>query len=122
MENLKLCDSDYRFMLIVWEYAPVNSGELVRLRAEKLGWKKSTTYTQIKKMCAKGYIDNTQATVNVRIPKEKVQSEESAYFVERTFDGSLPAFLTAFLGGRTISESDAEKIKRMVDAHVGKEE
>lgn len=99
-----------------------NSGELVRLCAEKLGWKKSTTYTQIKKMCAKGYIDNTQATVNVRIPKEKVQSEESAYFVERTFDGSLPAFLTAFLGGRTISESDAEKIKRMVDAHVGKEE
>ena len=122
MESLKLCDSDYRFMLIVWEYAPVNSGELVRLCAEKLGWKKSTTYTQIKKMCAKGYIDNTQATVNVRIPKEKVQSEESAYFVERTFDGSIPAFLTAFLGGRTISESDAEKIKRMVDAHVGKEE
>lgn len=119
MENLKLCDSDYRFMLIVWEYAPVNSGELVRLCSEKLGWKKSTTYTQIKKMCDKGYIENTQALVKVLIPKEKVQADESAYFVERTFDGSLPAFLTAFLGGKTLSETEARKIKKMIDDHVG---
>lgn len=118
MEYLKLCDSDYRFMLIVWETAPVNSGELVRLCNEKLGWKKSTTYTQIKKMCDKGYIENVQATIHVLIPKEKVQAEESDYFVERTFDGSLPAFLTAFLGGKTISEREAEKIKRMIDEHV----
>ncbi len=94
MENLKLCDSDYRFMLVVWEAAPVNSGELVRLCQEQLGWKKSTTYTQIKKMCEKGYI-------------------------ERTFDGSLPAFLTAFLGGKTITEHEAEKIKKMIDEHIG---
>lgn len=118
METMKLCDSDYRFMLIVWDYAPVNSGELVRLCAEKLGWKKSTTYTQIKKMCEKGYIENNQAVVNVLIPKEKVQADESAYFVERTFDGSLPRFLTAFLGGRTISEADARKIKKMIDEHT----
>ena len=118
MENIKLCDSDYRFMLIVWESAPINSGELVRLCNKKLGWKKSTTYTQIKKMCDKGYIENTQAMVNVLIPKEKVQADESAYFVERTFDGSLPEFLTAFLGGRTISEAEAEKIKKMIDEHV----
>ncbi len=119
MENLKLCDSDYRFMQIVWEYAPVNSGELVRLCNERLGWKKSTTYTQIKKMCDKGYIENTQATVRVLIPKERVQADESAYFVERTFDGSLPGFLTAFLGGKTISEKEAERIKKMIDEHVG---
>lgn len=118
MENLKLCDSDYRFMQIVWEYAPVNSGELVRLCGEKLGWKKSTTYTQIKKMCNKGYIENTQAVVNVLIPKEKVQTDESIYFVERTFDGSLPEFLTAFFGGKTISEKDAEKIRKMIDDYV----
>ncbi|MDE6619045.1 MAG: BlaI/MecI/CopY family transcriptional regulator [Lachnospiraceae bacterium] len=118
MENLKLCDSDYRFMQIVWEYAPVNSGELVRLCSEKLGWKKSTTYTQIKKMCDKGYIENTQAIVRVLIPKERVQADESAYFVERTFDGSLPGFLTAFLGGKKISEKEAEKIKKMIDEHV----
>lgn len=119
MENLKLCDSDYRFMLVVWEAAPVNSGELVWLCQEQLGWKKSTTYTQIKKMCEKGYIENTQAVVRVLIPKERVQADESAYFVERTFDGSLPAFLTAFLGGKTITEHEAEKIKKMIDEHIG---
>ena len=111
MEYLKLCDSDYRFMLIVWEAAPVNSGELVRLCNEKLGWKKSTTYTQIKKMCDKGYIENVQATIHVLIPKEKVQAEESDYFVERTFDGSLPAFLTAFLGGKR-SEERSMRLKK----------
>lgn len=118
MENLKLCDSDYRFMLVVWEAAPVNSGELVRLCQEQLGWKKSTTYTQIKKMCDKGYIENTQAVVKVLIPKERVQADESVYFVERTFDGSLPAFLTAFLGGKTITEKEADKIKKMIDEHI----
>lgn len=118
MENLKLCDSDYRFMLVVWEVAPVNSGELVRLCQEQLGWKKSTTYTQIKKMCEKGYIENIQAIVRVLIPKERVQADESDYFVERTFDGALPAFLTAFLGGKTITEKEADKIKRMIDEHV----
>lgn len=118
MEFLKLCDSDYRFMQIVWEAAPVNSGELVRLCSERLGWKKSTTYTQIKKMCDKWYIENVQATVRVLVPREQVQADESAYFVERTFDGSLPEFLTAFLGGKTISEKEAERIKRMIDEHV----
>ena len=118
MEFLKLCDSDYRFMQIVWEAAPVNSGELVRLCSERLDWKKSTTYTQIKKMCDKGYIENVQATVRVLVPREQVQADESAYFVERTFDGSLPEFLTAFLGGKTISEKEAERIKRMIDEHV----
>ena len=116
-ENLKLCDSDYRFMLIVWENAPVKSGELVGLCKEKLGWKKSTTYTVIKKLCEKGYIQNEDAVVSVLISKEKVQAEESEYFVERTFEGSLPGFLAAFLGGRTLSDEEAEKLKRMIDEH-----
>ena len=117
MEYLKLCDSDYRFMLIVWENAPVNSGELVKLCNQELGWKKSTTYTTIRKLCEKGYIQNENAVVSVIIPKEQVQADETAYFVERTFGGSLPQFLTAFLGGKTISEKEAEKIKEMIDAH-----
>ena len=70
-------------------------------------------------MCEKGYIENTQAVVRVLIPKERVQADESEYFVERTFDGSLPAFLTAFLGGKTITEHEAEKIKKMIDEHIG---
>lgn len=120
MESLKLCDSDYRFMMIVWEAAPVNSGELVKLCSEKLGWKKSTTYTAIKKLSEKGYLKNENAIVSVLIEKEAVQAEETEYFVERTFSGSLPQFLTAFLGGKTISEKEAERIKKMIDEHKEK--
>ena len=75
MEYIKLCDSDYRFMCVVWEHAPVNSGELVKLCQEQLGWKKSTTYTVVRKMCEKGYIANEDATVSVLIPKEQVQAK-----------------------------------------------
>lgn len=119
MEYLKICDSDYRFMLIVWEYAPINSGELVKLCNQILGWKKSTTYTTIRKMCEKGYIMNENATVSVLIEKNRVQADESEYFVERTFGGSLPQFLTAFLQGKKISEKEAEKIKALIDEHRG---
>lgn len=117
MEYLKLCDSDYRFMSVVWEHAPVGSGELVKLCGEMLGWKKSTTYTTIKKLSEKGYIQNENAVVTVRIPKERVLRDESNYFVERTFGGSLPGFLTAFLGGKKISGEEAEKIKEIIDSY-----
>lgn len=76
MEYLKLCDSDYRFMQVVWQEAPINSGELVKLCEERLGWKKSTTYTTIRKLCQKGYIQNEHAIVSVLIPQERVQSGE----------------------------------------------
>ena len=118
MEQLKLCDSDYRFMSIVWDYAPIPSGKLVKLCNEILGWKKSTTYTTIKKMSEKGYIKNENAVVTVLISKERVQRDESDYFVERTFGGSLPNFLTAFLGGKKISaEEEAQKIKDIIDRY-----
>ncbi len=119
MDYLKLCDSDYRFMLVVWEHAPVNSGDLVKLCNEILGWKKSTTYTTIRKMCQKGYIKNEDAMVSVLIEKNQVQADESEYFVERTFGGSLPQFLTAFLGGKKISDEEAKKIMDLIDEHRG---
>ena len=117
MDYAKLCDSDYRFMCVVWDNAPINSGELVKLCQEKLGWKKSTTYTVVRKLCEKGSIANEDATVSVLIPKEQVQADESQYFVERTFDGSLPSFITAFLGGKKISNEDAKMLKKMIDEH-----
>ena len=117
MEYYKLCDSDYRFMMVVWEYEPVNSGELVRICAQELGWKKSTTYTEIKKLCEKGYLTTENAVVRALIPREKVQADESEYFVERTFGGSLPQFVAAFLGGKKISEKEAEYLKKLIDEH-----
>ena len=115
--NLKLCDSEYRFMLLVWETEPVRSGDLVKISHDRLGWKKSTTYTVIKKLAERVFLKNEDTIVSSLVPKEKCQAVESDYFVERTFEGSLPGFIAAFLGGKTISEKEAEEIKRMIDEH-----
>ena len=117
MDDLKLCESDYRFMTVVWDCAPVGSGELVKLCLERLGWKKSTTYTVLKKMCEKGFAHNENTVVSSLIPRDKVQAFASEHFVEHTFDGSLPGFLASFLGNRTISEQEAAELKRLIDAH-----
>ena len=114
---MTLCDSDYRFMTIVWDNAPIGSGELAKLCNDILGWKKSTTYTQIKKLCQKGYIKNENAVVYVLIDKEKVLTSQSDEFVEKTFNGSLPMFLTAFLEGKKLSEKEAEKLKGLIDSY-----
>lgn len=119
MNHLKLCESDYRFMLVVWEHEPLTSGLLVALCSEKLGWKKPTTYTVLRKMCEKGLLKNENTVVSAIVSKEQVQAFESACFVERAFEGSLPQFLTSFLGGKTISKKEADELKRLIDAHKG---
>lgn len=117
MEDLRLCESDYRFMLVVWENEPVGSGQLVTLCAEQLGWKKSTTYTVLRKLCSRGLLRNEDTVVSALVAKEEVQAYESEYFLDRTFAGSLPKFLTAFLGGKTVSPEEAEQLKRLIDLH-----
>ena len=117
MEHLKLCESDYRFMTVIWENEPLASGTLVELCAQKLGWKKSTTYTTLKKLCEKGFAQNENTEVSALIPRGQVRAYESERFVERTFDGSLPSFLASFLGGKTISEQEAAELKRLIDEH-----
>ena len=119
MEELRLCNSDYRFMTIVWEHAPVGSGELVRLCREQLGWKKSTPYTEIKRLCEKGILKNEKAVVEPLVSRETVQAQESDAFVERTFEGSLPGFLAAFLGGKRLSDEEAEELKNLIDNYRG---
>lgn len=117
MEHLKLCESDYRFMTVIWDHEPVPSGKLVELCAEKLGWKKPTTYTTLKKLCDKGFAKNEDTIVSSIVPREQVQAYASDHFVEHTFRGSLPGFLAAFLGGKTISDAEAEELKRLIDSH-----
>ena len=117
MEHMKLCESDYRFMTVIWDHEPVPSGKLVELCAEKLGWKKPTTYTTLKKLCERGFAKNEATIVSSVVPREQVQAYASDHFVEHTFRGSLPGFLAAFLGGKTISDEEAEELKKLIDAH-----
>lgn len=117
MELYKLCESDYRFMDVVWDHAPVASGELVALCREALGWKKPTTYTVLRKLCERGLVQNVDTVVTALVPRERVQAVESERFVERRFGGSLPGFLVSFLGDKTLSDKEAEELKRLIDAH-----
>ena len=115
MGYIHLSDSEYRFMQIVWEAAPVGSGRLVELCAERLGWKKSTTYTVLKKLVDRGILRNENAVVSAAVPREAVLREESRSVVDRAFDGSLPSFLAHFMGGRTISDQEADELKAIID-------
>jgi BlaI family penicillinase repressor len=118
MEKYKLFDAEYKFVSIIWDNEPINSTELVKLCADKLGWKKSTTYTVLKKLCERGILQNKDATVTSLVKREDVQRYESRAVLEKTFDGSLPKFLTVFLSGRKLSEQEAEELKRIIEEAV----
>lgn len=117
MENYKIGETEYRFMNIIWDNEPLSSRKLVELCAEKLGWKKSTTYTTLKKLSEKGLVRNENSCVQSIMAREQLQAFRSEQFMENTFSGSLPGFLAAFLGGKTISEKEAEKLKKLIDSH-----
>jgi len=121
MIDYKLGEVETRFARLIWTNEPLGSGELVKLCAEKLGWKKSTTYTVLKKLSEKGYFRNEDGVVTSLISEEEMRAQESCRFVEDSFGGSLPAFLTAFSSERKLSEEEVADIRRMIDAY-GKEE
>lgn len=115
MEKYKLFDGEYKFVSLVWESEPVNSTELVKLCLDRLGWKKSTTYTVLRKLCDRGILKNEEALVSAIVKKEDVQKYESKAVVEKNFGGSLPQFLTAFLDERKITGKEAAELKRIIE-------
>jgi len=114
VETPKIFDSELRFCEILWEHQPVRSSELAHLCAEKLGWKKSTTYTVIKRLTERGVVQTEDAVVTALVSRDQVQRAESRAFVERNFSGSLPGFLNAFVGGRGLSAAEADELRRMI--------
>ena len=114
METPKIFDSELRFCEILWEHQPVRSSDLAHLCAEKLGWKKSTTYTVIKRLTERGVVQTEDAVVTALVSRDQVQRAESRAFVERNFSGSLPGFLNAFVGGRGLSAEEADELRRMI--------
>lgn len=117
MARTTLADGEYRFACIVWENEPLTSRQLVDLSLERLGWKKSTTYTVLRKLEERGVLRNENSVVTSVIPREDILREESRAVVEDTFGGSLPSFLTAFMGGRTISDAEAQELKDLIDQY-----
>lgn len=122
MEVPKIFKSEYKFACIVWEREPVRMKELVAVCNEKLGWKRTTTYTVLKRLSERGIFKMEDGVVTSLIPKEAVQREESRSFVEDTFDGSLPAFVAAFVQSKSLSAKEAEEIRNMLDAYMEQEE
>ena len=116
MQRLRLAEGEYRFATLVWDNEPLPSGQLVALASEALGWKKSTTYTVLKKLCQRGILQNQDGVVTALVKQEAVQQQESAAVVDKTFGGSLPRFVAAFLNAKPISEAEAAEIRAMLDA------
>lgn len=116
MENLKLGESEYRFATIVWENEPLSSGELVALCEKELGWKKSTTYTVLKRLCQRGFLKNENATVTSLVKQEDVLKYESEQVINRTFGGSLPRFIAAFMDNKKLSKKEADYLKKLIDS------
>lgn len=120
-KNYKLADGEYRFAEIVWEHEPVNSTALVRLCQEKMGWKKATTYTVLRKLCQRGILQNENAVVTALVKREEAQRYEAEALLQKSFDNSLPMFVAAFLKDKKLSLQEAEDLKRMIDEAKSKQ-
>lgn len=113
----KIFESEYRFCEILWEHEPVVSSELVRLCNEKLEWKKSTTYTVIRRLAERGVLKSENAIVTSLVSKEDVQSAESEEVVKKTFSGSLPSFVAAFTRRKKLTQKEIQEIMQIIDGH-----
>ena len=117
MKEYKLAVSEEKFAELIWQNEPIGSGDLVKLSEKEMNWKKSTTYTVLKKLCEKGIFQNENALVSSLISKDEYYANQSIRFVEDTFGGSLPKFLTSFISGKKLSNHQAEELKRLIDEH-----
>lgn len=115
MDDRSLGVVESRFAELIWLHEPLTSGELVKLCQQELEWKKSTTYTVLKKLCDRGIFQNRDGVVTSLISKEGFYAMQSQRFVEDTFAGSLPAFIAAFTSRKTLTSQEVEQIRRMID-------
>lgn len=116
MDEMKLGHVESRFADIIWANEPLSSRALVELCAQQLEWKKSTTYTVLKKLCDREIFQNQDGTVTSLISKADFHAMQSEKFVEETFDGSLPAFLAAFTKRKNLTPEEIAEIRAMIDS------
>ena len=114
---MKLTETEARFADIIWEHEPLKSTELVRLCEQRLGWKKSTTYTVLRQLCERGIFQNIDAVVSARLSKEEFYGRQGRQLVKQAFSGSLPKFLAAFIGQEKMSDEEVEELKALIESH-----
>lgn len=122
MEAYKLGEMEARFAELIWAHAPIRSGELTKLCEEQFDWKRTTTYTMLKRLCERGIFANENGTVHVKMTKEEFQAGQGSAFIEEHFNGSLPLFLTAFSRKNKLSKTDVEKLQQLIDSYRKEDE
>ena len=115
METPKIFESEYRFCLVLWAHEPISTAELVKLCQQQLGWKRTTTYTVIKRLGERGVLKNEGGLVTARVSKEEAQVSEIDALMEKKFQGSLPAFLAAFAQRQSLTDEEVEEIRRIIE-------
>lgn len=116
-KDIKLAETESRFVELIWQSEPVPSGDLVLLCEKELNWKKSTTYTVLRRLCQKGILKNEEAVVTSVIKKEEYMARCSEQIVEDTFDGSLPQFVAAFMSRKKLSRKQIDEIQKLIDEY-----
>ena len=119
MSNLTMGEVESRFADLIWTNEPITSGQLVKLCEGELQWKKSTTYTVLRRLCERGLFQNAEGTVTSLVSREEYYAMQSEHFVEETFHGSLPSFLAAFTKRRRLSEKEIDALQDLIDKHRG---
>ena len=119
MSELTMGAIETRFAEMIWEREPVSSTELVKLAAEALDWKKSTTYTVLRRLCERGIFRNQDGIVTSLISKQEFHAVQSEKFVDETFSGSLPAFLAAFTTRKKLSDAEINELQALINQSRG---
>lgn len=118
-KSITLTEAEEKLAALIWRNAPLTSPDLVALAEREMDWKKSTTYTVLKKLCDKGVFKNENANVSVMLTREEQIARQSRRYVEDTFGGSLPKFIASFFGGRQLTPEQAAELKRLIEEHEG---
>jgi len=117
MKEYRLGEQEAKFADIIWDNEPIESPELVKLAAQSLDWKKSTTYTMLRRLCERGIFKNENAVVSALMSRDEFYAKQSRSYIEDTFDGSLPRFIASFFGGKEMTEEHIMELNRMIDEY-----
>ena len=117
MEQLKLGEMEQKFADMIWKNAPIGSRELTQLCEKAFAWKRTTTYTMLKRLCDRGLFVNESGTVSVLMAREEFQAAQGEQFINETFDGSLPRFLAAFSRRKKLSNKEILELKKLIDTY-----